>query len=160
MPADDAPNSTPTGAPTPAAGGAPAPAAGDDADAAPTPAAGDDDDTALRRLAQRRAGAKLAFYKHLAAYVLVNVALLAINLATSPGTLWFYWPLLGWGVAIAAHAARVYRVGRGPGLRQRLEEAAPGGTGAAKAQRRPVSRNTANDTANLCQDLRRHCTIA
>ena len=126
MPADDAPNSTPTGAPTPAAGGdaagAPAPAAGDDAAGAPTPAAGDDADAALRRLAQRRAGAKLAFYKHLAAYALVNIALLAINLATSPGTLWFHWPLLGWGVAIAAHAARVYRVGRGPGLRQRLEE--------------------------------------
>ena len=110
MPTDDAPNSAPTGAPTPAAAGAPA------------PAAGDDDDAALRRLAQRRAGAKLAFYKHLAAYALVNIALLALNLATSPETLWFYWPLLGWGVAVAAHAARVYRVGRGPGLRQRLEE--------------------------------------
>ena len=109
-PTDDAPDSTPTGAPTPAAVGAPA------------PAAGDDDDAALRRLAQRRAGAKLAFYKHLGAYALVNIALLAINLATTPGTLWFHWPLLGWGVAVAAHAARVYRVGRGPGLRQRLEE--------------------------------------
>ena len=110
MPTDDAPNSTPTGAPTPAAAGAPAPTAGDDADAV------------LRRLAQRRASAKLAFYKHLAAYALVNIALLVINLATSPETLWFYWPLLGWGVAVAAHAARVYRVGRGPGLCQRLEE--------------------------------------
>ena len=110
MPADDAPNSAPTGAPTPVAAGAPAPAAGDDADAA------------FRRLAQRRASAKLAFYKHLAAYALVNIALLVLNLATSPGTLWFYWPLLGWGVAVAVHAARTYRVGRGPGLRQRLEE--------------------------------------
>ena len=118
MPTDDAPDSTPTGAPTPAAVGAPTPAAV----GAPAPAVGDDDDSALRRLAQRRAGAKLAFYKHLAAYALVNIALLALNLATTPGTLWFHWPLLGWGVAIAAHAARVYRVGRGPGLRQRLEE--------------------------------------
>ena len=118
MPTDDAP----TGAPTPAAAGAPAPAAGDDAGAPTSVAAGDDADATLRRLAQRRASAKLAFYKHLAAYALVNIALLVINLATSPGTLWFYWPLLGWGVAVATHAARVYRVGRGPGLRQRLEE--------------------------------------
>ena len=114
MPTDDAPNSTPTDAPTSAAVGAPA------------PSAGDDDDAALRRLAQRRAGAKLAFYKHLAAYALVNIALLALNLATSPGTLWFHWPLLGWGVAIAAHAARTYwlcnRPAPGPSLRQNLEE--------------------------------------
>ena len=88
-----------------------------------TPAAGDDgNDRELRRLAERRAGARLGFYRHLAVYLGVNALLLVINLLTSPGTLWFYWPLLGWGVAIAAHAARVYRVGRGPGLRQRLEE--------------------------------------
>ena len=114
MPTDDAPNSTPTGAPTPAAAGAPA------------PSAGDDDDAALRRLAQRRAGAKLAFYKHLAAYLGVNALLLVINLATSAEYLWFLWPLLGWGVAIAAHAARTYwlcnRPAPGPSLRQNLEE--------------------------------------
>ena len=122
MPTDDAPNSAPTGAPTPAAAGTPAPAAGDDAGAPTSVAAGDDADAALRRLAQRRASAKLAFYKHLVAYLGVNALLLVINLATSAEYLWFLWPLLGWGVAIAAHATRVYRVGRGPGLRQRLEE--------------------------------------
>jgi hypothetical protein len=28
----------------------------------------------------------------------------AINLATSPHHLWFFWPALGWGLGLAAHA--------------------------------------------------------
>jgi hypothetical protein len=28
-----------------------------------------------------------------------------LNWITSPGTWWFYWPLLGWGVALALHGA-------------------------------------------------------
>ena len=88
-----------------------------------------DDDAELRRLARRRAGAKLGFYKHLAVYGLVNIGLLVINLAATPGVWWFYWPLLGWGAALGVHGARVYWLGSrwfgsraGSGLRERLEE--------------------------------------
>ena len=83
-----------------------------------------DADAELRRRARRRARAKLGFYKHLAVYALVNIILLAVNLATSPGALWFYWPLLGWGAAVGVHGARVYWFGAaaGAGLRARLEE--------------------------------------
>ena len=110
-PAADNPPNRATGAPLPVAGGA-----DDNADG--------DADAELRRLAQRRASAKIGFYKHLAVYLGVNALLLVINLATSPETLWFYWPLLGWGIAIAAHAARTYWFGNRPAptLRQRLEE--------------------------------------
>ena len=82
-----------------------------------------DDDAELRRLAARRAGAKLGFYKHLAVYGLVNIGLLVINLAATPGVWWFYWPLLGWGAALGVHGARVYWLGSRaePGLRERLE---------------------------------------
>ncbi len=48
------------------------------------------------------------FYSHLGAYVVVNIVLFAINMITVPETLWFYWPLLGWGVGLAAHGLRVF----------------------------------------------------
>lgn len=78
------------------------------------------DDAELRRLAIRRADMKLAFRSHLMAYVLVNAGLFAINMLTSPGEWWFYWPMLGWGIGLAAHAATVYF--NGEGMRDRLIE--------------------------------------
>ena len=48
------------------------------------------------------------FYIHLIVYVLVNLLLFTINMVTSPGGLWFMWPLMGWGIAIVLHAVRVF----------------------------------------------------
>jgi hypothetical protein len=45
---------------------------------------------------------------HAAAYLLVNLLLVAIDFR-SPERLWFYWPLLGWGLGLAWHAFAVYR---------------------------------------------------
>lgn len=53
----------------------------------------------------------LGFKIHFAAYVGVNLLLLVINLLTTPNLLWFYWPLLGWGIGIVAHGAAVYYTG-------------------------------------------------
>jgi len=66
------------------------------------------DDVELRRLAVRRAEMKLGFRSHVFAYAIVNAGLAAINLVTSPNYLWFVWPLIGWGIGLAAHAAAVY----------------------------------------------------
>ncbi len=53
------------------------------------------------------------FRIHFFAYVLVNALLIAINLLLTPHTLWFYWPLLGWGIGIVAHGlAESYSGGR------------------------------------------------
>ena len=38
----------------------------------------------------------------------MNALLFAINMITSPDSLWFYWPLLGWGVGLAAHGFSVF----------------------------------------------------
>ena len=48
------------------------------------------------------------FFFHFSAYVLVNAILIAVNLLTTPNKLWFYWPLLGWGIGILAHGLAVY----------------------------------------------------
>jgi 2TM domain len=50
----------------------------------------------------------LGFKIHFAAYVAVNLLLIIINLLTTPHLLWFYWPLIGWGIGIIAHGAAIY----------------------------------------------------
>lgn len=46
---------------------------------------------------------KRSFVIHLASYVLVNAMLTIVDLTSSPGTVWFHWPLLGWGIGLVAH---------------------------------------------------------
>ncbi len=58
--------------------------------------------------AQLRARAKYGFYKHLAVFFVINLMLFLINIITGPGYFWSIWPLMGWGVAIAIHALRVF----------------------------------------------------
>ena len=58
--------------------------------------------------ARQRAEAKYGFFVHAAVYAAVMALLVVINLVTSPGTVWFIWPLLGWGFAVALHGMRVY----------------------------------------------------
>ena len=78
------------------------------------------DDVELRRLAIRRADMKLAFRSHLMAYVIVNAGLVMINLLTSDDYFWFIWPMLGWGIGLAAHGVTVYMDGEG--MRDRMIE--------------------------------------
>jgi hypothetical protein len=67
------------------------------------------EDDALYRQARGRVLQLKGFYSHLAAFVVVNAALILVNLLFSPGALWFVWPLLGWGIGLLSHAAGVYR---------------------------------------------------
>jgi hypothetical protein len=48
------------------------------------------------------------FYGNLVAYIAVNIGLVVINLLTSPEHLWFYWPLLGWGIGLVFHGMKVF----------------------------------------------------
>ena len=58
--------------------------------------------------ARRRVEEIRGFYIHLVVYVLVNAFLFLIDSTTSPGVFWFYWPLMGWGIAVVLHALRVF----------------------------------------------------
>lgn len=58
--------------------------------------------------ARGRAEAKYGFFVHAAVFVAVMLLLIVINILTSPETLWFIWPLFGWGFAVALHGARVF----------------------------------------------------
>ena len=48
------------------------------------------------------------FYGNLVSYIVVNIGLLILNLVTSPDHLWFFWPLLGWGVGVFFHGMKVF----------------------------------------------------
>ena len=65
-------------------------------------------DAELRKIAERRADAKLGFRAHLSVFALVNAGLAALNLITSPHVPWFQWPLFGWGIGLIAHGVSVY----------------------------------------------------
>jgi uncharacterized membrane protein len=81
------------------------------------------EDYALQRARKRVEDIK-GFYVHLGIYLIVNTALFAINMVTTPDTLWFYWPLLGWGIGVAIHAFALVTEGRlfGPEWEQRKLE--------------------------------------
>lgn len=74
---------------------------------------------ALQRIARRRAGAKLGLYIHAAVYVAVNAFLALAQMHTTPQIHWNLWPLAGWGLGLAIHAAVVFLASSG--LRERME---------------------------------------
>jgi hypothetical protein len=45
--------------------------------------------------------AKRVFLVHIIVYVLVNAMLVAINLIYTPDNIWFFYPLMGWGIGIS-----------------------------------------------------------
>jgi len=61
--------------------------------------------------ARRRVRQLKGFYIHATIYVLVNTLLIGINLITSHHEIWFFWPLLGWGIGLAAHGFSVFGLG-------------------------------------------------
>ncbi len=65
--------------------------------------------------AKKRVEEIKGFYSHLIVYIVVNILLFIINLVSSPGIWWFYWPLLGWGIGVFFHAMGVFVFSRFPG---------------------------------------------
>lgn len=45
----------------------------------------------------------LAFWIHLAVFVLVTAGLAALNLSRSPDQLWFHYIAVGWGLGVVMH---------------------------------------------------------
>jgi 2TM domain len=47
------------------------------------------------------------FRSHFIVYLSVNLLLAVINFVTNPQSLWFFWPLAGWGIGVLGHAILV-----------------------------------------------------
>ena len=48
------------------------------------------------------------FYGNLTAYIVINIFFLILNLKTSPEHVWFFWPMLGWGIGVIFHGFKVF----------------------------------------------------
>ena len=71
-----------------------------------------DEDVAFRR-ATERVRARIGFVAHVGVYLAIGLLLMVLNLVTTPESLWFFWPMLFWLIALAAHVAVLF----GPGMR-------------------------------------------
>lgn len=71
-----------------------------------------DEDRAYER-AQKRVKELKSFYGNLISYCIVIPFLIILNLISSPRSIWFYWPMLGWGIGLVAHGMSVFAIGKG-----------------------------------------------
>lgn len=76
-------------------------------------------DDLLLQQARRRVRIKTGFAIHGLVYLLVNSALLVVNLLAG-GSRWHLGPLLGWGLGLGIHGLVTLLALRGDGLRERL----------------------------------------
>ena len=53
--------------------------------------------------AEKAAQLRLSFHIHLATFIFVAGLLIAIDLTGTPDRIWTPWPLIGWGIGVAAH---------------------------------------------------------
>ncbi|HYR12425.1 MAG TPA: 2TM domain-containing protein [Longimicrobium sp.] len=69
---------------------------------------------------RRRVRQKADLYRHLVAFLVVGGILAGLDLLTSPGTLWFFWPMGFWAIGLVLHFADVYVIGEDAGMEARM----------------------------------------
>lgn len=115
-----------------------------------------------RRKAQLSYGSRKGLRIHATIYLSVNMMLFAIWLTTwqlNDGTSypWFVWPLMGWGVGLAAHYAAVRDHISSPADRSTSPvsgpaiDTAPTAPTAPAAPAPPVARSTADELSRLVE---------
>ena len=46
---------------------------------------------------------RIGFFAHAIVYVLINILLIVFNLVFVPAVIWFFYPLLTWGIGLSMH---------------------------------------------------------
>ncbi|MFZ4931736.1 2TM domain-containing protein [Chryseobacterium sp. Mn2064] len=70
-----------------------------------------DDDSEAYQKARKRMKEIKSFYSNLISYCIIIPFLIFINLYTSRGYHWFWYPALGWGVGLAFRAFKIFGIG-------------------------------------------------
>ncbi len=76
----------------------------------------------IYRKARERVEEKKGFYIHFIIYILVNIMLIIIWVATGAGFPWFIFPLGGWGIGILFHFLGIFVFSRQTGWERRQVE--------------------------------------
>jgi len=58
--------------------------------------------------AKKKVEEEKKFYYHLGVFIVMNTFFVVLNLVTSPDHLWFYWPMLGWGLGLTLQGVKVF----------------------------------------------------
>ncbi|MNK22259.1 Sensor histidine kinase YpdA [compost metagenome] len=58
--------------------------------------------------AQKKIEEIKGFYGHLSSFIVVNIGLFILNILTSPGHLWFFYPTFGWGIGVVMHGLKTF----------------------------------------------------
>lgn len=74
----------------------------------------------IDRLAQKCASAKMGWFIHAMAFVVVNVVVFSMSKYGFGQRSWSIIPFLGWGLGLALHAASVWLLGAGSEWRERM----------------------------------------
>lgn len=60
--------------------------------------------------ARKKVKKKKDFYGHLSSFLVMSIFFFVLNMLTSPWVMWFYWPILGWGIGVLFHYFDVFGV--------------------------------------------------
>jgi len=58
--------------------------------------------------ARERVKEEKGFFIHLISYLLVNAFFILLDVFTSRGHFWFFWPMIGWGIGLGFHWMGVF----------------------------------------------------
>lgn len=74
----------------------------------------------IDRIARKRAGSKLGWFIHAAAFTGINLVVFAMSKYGFGERSWSVIPFLGWGLGLTLHGVSVWVLGAGGGLRERM----------------------------------------
>ena len=58
--------------------------------------------------AKKRIKTKKEFYNNLGSYVATSIFLIGVNIFTSPGYMWAWWPIGFWGISLVSQALKIF----------------------------------------------------
>lgn len=67
----------------------------------------------IEKLARKRVKKKKSFYQHLGSYMSVGLFFFLLNVVTSFGDWWFFYPMLPWSIGLMIHYFSVFGI---PGI--------------------------------------------